>query len=744
MRRLRNAKSVQDAIQLANKSVDRVLHYNPDLLIWAKEGPTGLAKINDWFEEQLNAHEKIKFVRKCCFANLESDLKKFCEDHKAPFESTMLVLCQLVLHRQLDREVLANMICHRFKDIRMAIPFLMFLEKSKIIFFDPVRGKYVTRHTLDKGQEIDLDLFQNNLPMLVPPRKVRPPKEGDHVRNGYRKIHEGIWTKKARKDEHKIVSYDVLNMLNHTKYRINFKYWYEWGIYHEYLPERDDKDDDDAYNAKLIAAHVTHFRRCFYFELLHRLGIEYIYVLSQFGGNGRNYPIGFLVNPQDTDVGKAFISFEPEEITPTGFYHLACGIARDHNEKYNGLALDKHLFNMQARWYREKIRPLMFKPYLEMLKGIQDLAKTAECPCQFVAKCINMHEIYQERLAGKPGMVYAIVHFDDTCSGYQKQALFCGDVEMMKLTNLLWTGKRQDLYTNLHKALIKYGLPENITRLKLKKKCLIPAVYNCVKGIKDFLGDKNAEIFNRYMMRFPMWRMNRDFPKFWDDSYTNYKGYHPDGFMAYISLWKKHGIEMKWGDEIITLFEEIPGTEEYSCALGPFWTQGADGFDLREVTRSASPELHKKAERIRRWMNASEVQKIIWRDRTFNGQPHWSVKKMQNLLALDKMHEYYSFNILSIATKYNWHLVPPEILERLLSELTEHPFRISPIHDSYGIIPNYAKELIKQKNLRNYYLYLSQYLPFMVAQYRRKHNFQRSSKNKQLAKKLLEAKCSCC
>lgn len=685
--------------------VERVLANNPQLVEMAKS--KDLKGVQLFLEENFSKEEKEHWVIRNLFESNEvlmNGFKAVCEPNELDQKLVMRLCAKMTLHRRCSVEALANEIQAWFESPKEISDFLEKAESLK--FIQRIDGMYIvnknTAMQLTKEQEEELDLIQSNPPMVCKPNKIFKAKNGLY-RNGYLKIKKGVFTRKA--DPHDQVPLDFLRSQNYMKYRLDYLTWSLYLKDHPYIPGREPNEDDSSYDKKVKAALRHHFKLMFYMELYNRLGIEDIYILTMLDYRGRNYPICSLFNPQGTDWDKALFCVAPSEISTDGIRWLKISIANCCNVKFNGKDLDKNTYEDRIKWFDREMIPVMNQEYEEAVSSLNAMAEKAESSACFFKQALNMWFIHNVKEGGKP-MCYCITHFDATASGYQLQAIFANDWEMARLTNLVPNSKRErvDLYTNLYDRLIARGLPNTYTRTEVKKKCFIPAVYNSINSIAElFVNEQHQEIFQEVMMEFAMWRMNRSFPKLWEDLWnlkvTEYSWDMPDGMMVYKKIrpkkrkdeqYCKDYVYVPWvinGIEI--MFTHIPNKAiRYSLELGPNITHSCDGFVARELVRRLG-----FSQRKRKWIANLLNSPWTW---TQEEDKQGSRAKMERILQCSQDCQFNSMAILTELTPANADLVPLDVAQELIESLPDVCCNISEIHDSFGVHPNYVSALVGQ------------------------------------------------
>lgn len=700
---------VQATLNSVQENIELVLNAYPQLKTMDDKFQLQLAIEEIFCKKNLN-----QVVKRFLFPeeSLE-DTKAYCEELGLDPDLVMDVFAELTLHKRMTATQMLNKFRSRFDTEDDCKSFFNTLVEKKMLNFK--NGIFLVRKNaeLSEDQQTLLDFCWSNPPMIVKPKQIKKTKSG-YYRNGYLTLRRGIFSKKAT--AHTEVPIDFLNKQNAIPYRINYSAWDNYIKFHVEIPSRDPKEDDNSYDKKVQGALVQYIKKVMMIELLRVFGVETVYLPNMYDHRGRNYPIAYLINPQGQDLDKGLLSFEPRLVTKTGFKWLCISITNCFNAKINGVDADKCTFEEREQWFFDNIQPKMNLKYEAFIQWLNKIAEEADSPACFWSQTENMWWIQKNMREGNKAYVWAICHFDATSSGYQLQAIFAKDWEIADLTNLIDPESRKDLYSVLYNELIAHGIPNTYTRNQVKKKCFIPAVYNSVKSIQElFQQEEHQQIFNEVMQTYKMWRMNRLFPKMWNNQVTEYSFRYPDGFKVLHKITDnvKQASEFQGYEILFNYVIETP--KKFSCELGPNITHGWDGYIARELSRAMSFGSQKKE-----WLKNLRQNKNEW---LVNQSHEWTEEKqeerknMKNLLALGERYNMYSLRILTEVSSVTIDLIPDEVFDDLFNNLPESFSWVSEIHDSFGVCPNQAEELMEQYRLNLYRLAKSKALPCVLEDY---------------------------
>lgn len=721
------------AVLKAQESVKKIIEEN------------GLRSMNkktlqQWLETNLAKVSKEAFVASKMFFCEEhkAAVKQICEDNQIDFNLAVKAISKIAIHRRVSMQMFFNMMKNKFNSLK---ELQLFLEKMlEVNFLQKDKGGMIIPHKdfqIKEEQEEFMEFFQSNPPMIVEPNKAYINKRG-RIRNGYLNINRGVFSREAI--EHSEVPLDFINVQNSNHYLINYRVW-EFIKNFPKLREIDNNSSEEDIK-KFKADVLHHMKKIFIVEFFKELGIEDLWILNFFDYRGRNYPVGYLFNPQGQDADKALLSFRAMPINQRGVQWLKISIANCFNCEYEGKDLDKHIYPKRLEWYEKNIPSKLEMGYEEFIEWLNSAALHADSPACFWAQMENMWWIQHDLKEGKTPQSWCITHWDATASGYQLQSVFAKDFKMAKLTNL--NGKdRNDPYTGLTIMGSALGLPKIYGRTFLKKKVYIPLIYGSINCIKEaFENPDHQEIIYKVLGQFPLWEMSQKFVGLWDKTVLEYSWYLPDGFKVYkknlVSIVRTFTYE---GKEIALHWQSNEPVER-SRELGPNITHSCDGFFARELERRMNWNLKWKT-----WVKKLYLEYCVAGDSWEVDESHSSRELMKKLLKLGEQFQFYSMRILREVTSQNIDLIPKELFERLWSELPEEPCEIQEIHDSFGVHPNHVSALIGQYKMLLRDLALSRFLPAVIEQYRKDdpevnkwvNAFTYETNKEQLAKEIMKS-----
>ena len=217
---------------------------------------------------------------------------------------------------------------------------------------------------------------------------------------------------------------------------------------------------------------------------------ERFYIPWSFDYRGRAYPIPAFLTPQDTDFGKALISFADESpVNKEAVEWLAFQCATTYG-------LDKATMAERLEWTNNNTS-LISRVAVDPIHNLGDW-EAAEEPWQFLAACDEYYHcvILKDKLC--TGLCVAT---DATCSGLQILAGLARDKKTAQLVNVLPAARPQDAYQVVAEV-SKWNIPDRIRPVwdrKCVKRTVMTIPYNAKpfsnrSYIRDALKDKDVDI----------------------------------------------------------------------------------------------------------------------------------------------------------------------------------------------------------------------------------------------------------
>ena len=685
---------IEKKIQEVPEFIKFILGTHPELVEAAKE--KDLVQVEELLEKHFNKQSMSAWIEETLFNPqrawkgmfpaqifLKEVEKDGLSEELVKLMKKFVVL--LAKHRRVNLESMCNMLQVNFDTPKELEEFLGFVVKSGLCKVQ--NGTFIAQEwfTLSQHEENILDLRVSNLPMVCQPRNPFITSSGD-VQNGYLHLKKNAFTKHTE-SPHTEVPFDFLKKSS-FKYQLNYEFWYRYGIYHPEIPSQEPGEDDRDFKNKVKDSLRQHFKKMMVVELFKQLGIQDIWFVTSFDFRGRNYPTAYLFNPQGSDLDKALLKMEPQKLTEEGYKWFLVSLANNWNTEVKGKALDKHCFDLRTRIVEQLLVPITRNDYETFLDKAEELANSAECPCNFMAHMMELWKIRDAYSKGEVPETGIIAHFDATSSGYQLVATFFKDMEIARMSNVIGD-ERNDLYSIITDKFRENGLPSNFSRSFIKKGICIPFIYGSIRCVSEnFESEEHQKIINDTLMSYKALKGSRQLIDLWNKSWFHYSFHLPDGFKVYKQIMNQQGYAIKIFDQDVIIYKKINEPREHSVELAPNITHACDGFFAREITRAFTWKPEWKS-----WL-LKLFQTPAWH--THKEDEKGSRAKMEKLIKLAKTFNFWSLVILSEITPANIDLVPRDKFVYLFNSLSSTPGNVSEIHDSFGVHPNLAKELMDQ------------------------------------------------
>jgi len=225
-------------------------------------------------------------------------------------------------------------------------------------------------------------------------------------------------------------------------------------------------------------------------EAVERFKDKVFYLPWSFDYRGRAYPIPAFLTPQDTDFGKACISFANESVvTPEAEEWLSFQVATTYG-------LDKATMSERLNWTNDNVG-LITKIALDPIDSLPEW-EAAEEPFQFLAAC---DEYYHCVVLRDRSSTVLPVATDATCSGLQILAGLARDKKTATLVNVVASDRPQDAY-KVVADVAREHCPEHIQKVmdrKTVKRVVMTVPYNAKPYsnrtyIRDALSEIGVEI----------------------------------------------------------------------------------------------------------------------------------------------------------------------------------------------------------------------------------------------------------
>ena len=410
-------------------------------------------------------------------------------------------------------------------------------------------------------------------PNLVPPMMVESNEDA-----GRHTLKESVLLGRGHHDRPQ--NLDILNVMNQVAFSLDLETCKE--------VEQPPKDDFDAQQLAVF----EEFRDvskdiC---RNIYRHGNKF-YFLHKYDKRGRVYTSGYHVNLQSTEYKKAQISLFKKE-----YIHAAKG-SNDQFSPLEWLMIDiANQYGMDKRPFNERIA---FVVNNRASLGSTQFINEADKPLLY-KKALRALEDAEK---GNPtGFMLAL---DATCSGGQIMAALMGCTATAKITNLINSGKVEDLYTQIIDVMNQYLDPKDHILVKKDpsnpsartrddiKKAVIPVFYGSKKAPSRVFGDNKNQLeafWEALDVLIPgVMECLQLILNCWDSDALYHEWTLPDGHVAHVKVYVPHErmITSSTLDFKYVQRAYINDASGYGMSLPANVVHSIDGYVVREMVRRA-------------------------------------------------------------------------------------------------------------------------------------------------------------
>lgn len=341
----------------------------------------------------------------------------------------------------------------------------------------------------------------------------------------------------------------------------------------------------------------------------------------------------------------------------------------------NNFGNDKLKFVDRIKWVDEN---------LDNLESLQD---QADSPCLYYSGVVALRRAMQ----GLP--INHSVALDATSSGTQLIAILLGDLESCKLSNVVDTGERVDLYTLVYEELLKdLGLTKEqfpIIRDDVKQ-AIMTALYSSESIPRQLFG-KYLPDFHKVMERMMgiTWDFNQYMLENWNPNASRYDWIMPDNFHAHFLVEKVQEEVVEFLGSKIKVSHKVNAPVEKGRCLSANTIHSVDSFVVRELVVRCMGT----GKKLRAYVQDLLDGKIETNEDEDNSKHDEIVAQIAKQF---KSSKYLSARVLMHLRPSNIHMIKGKDIQELLNSLPKNQFDIKVIHDSFAVHPNYCNDLREQ------------------------------------------------
>lgn len=314
--------------------------------------------------------------------------------------------------------------------------------------------------------------------------------------------------------------------------------------------------------------------------------------------------------------------------------------------------------------------------------NLENMIDLAEEPASFYASLKSFH------IASMGGAVGYPISLDATSSGAQVLSALTRDYKASKLCNVVDTGSRENLYTNIHK---KVG---GTASYEKTKKAIMTSLYNSKEQPKTAFGD-NYELFcdvmNKEMPR--VWMLTSIMLDLWDENAYEYNWTLPDGFSVNHKVMDNEWDQVQFKGSYYSFYtyvnKPIKRGKYGSRSLLANITHSLDGYINREMCRRA---MYDRKQLIR-------VEETLLRAPKNSNPTGREADTLKRLWSFYTDVGILSARILDYVNPYTVSIITePKVAIKLINSFPQKPFNILSIHDMFRVHPNYGNDVRKLYN----------------------------------------------
>lgn len=318
------------------------------------------------------------------------------------------------------------------------------------------------------------------------------------------------------------------------------------------------------------------------------------------------------------------------------------------------------------------------------------LMREAENPALFFAGVQAWAATQRGEAIGYP------ISLDATASGAQLLAILSGCRDTAALCNVIDTGRREDLYTNvfhlMQKAAVKAGLAAGDVTRGDAKTAVMTSLYGSVAQPRKVFGEgPMLQVFYDTMEAHAggVWAVNQGFLDLWDPNAESYHWEMPDGFNVVTKVMDDNYETVTFEGVDVIVHTKVNRATEDGRALGANATHSLDGMVVREILRRCNYDLTKLHALL-------ELLARPTTERANERSPNHDLVK--HLWELYQRSGFLSARILDLLDEDNMHLVDKARIITLVNTLPNKPFPVLSVHDCFRVHPNYGNDLRRQYN----------------------------------------------
>lgn len=638
-----------------------------------------------------------KFIEQCVYEDNEG-LAEYVEqvtngdEELKKFITAFLVT--LIVHKRGSVEAIWGLLRYQDKEnpqaVLDAILWCIQLELCKT-----TDSELLVKYQLSEEHQKQLSMFSFPLPSVIPMKKVKSINDSP-----YSTIKTGcILLNQVNPDKDKEYSLDVVNKMQEMTFKVNETvakqaddHWDVTGTIREgesYKTFKQRVEQFDEFSSKTM-------------EVIERMKDLPLHFQVKYDKRGRNYTLGYHLNPQGKEYQKAILElYNAERVTnetkrvPDAQFTQYSGLDYLKIDVASTFGLDKKTWEERLQWFEE---------HKDNLRDPELLKKADSLPMYLAA--VNA---WEDTVQGKP--TGYCCNLDATSSGPQLLSALLGDRSLAENCNVLPDKdeqgkiKRIDLYSEIYAAMCqimgqKMHTQFNAETMKLDagasyeikrahmKYAVMRSFYGSTLIIENIFGKETPEedMFKHVMeLAAPEgWAYNEMLTNGWNKEAIGQFWTMPDGFDVTCLVEGKVNVQLNYnGQEVTFAYRKDGIPAEKGRCLCANAVHSVDGWICREMVRC----LHYNPETVLFAMNClngkfTEAKTSKYQLAMFN-----------KLLGLWRSTGLMSIRILDFITPETAkELTGNEVMHicDVVRNFPEKPIDFMMIHDCFRVHPMYC------------------------------------------------------
>lgn len=345
----------------------------------------------------------------------------------------------------------------------------------------------------------------------------------------------------------------------------------------------------------------------------------------------------------------------------------------------SNFGLDKETWDFRLNWFDDHEAEL------------DDIIKDADEPALFYAGTQAYYKALRGEASGYP------ISLDATASGAQLLSVMVGCEKSARLCNVIDTGDREDLYSNIFKVVATKLNNLLEVNQKQAKQAIMTWLYGSMAEPKKIFGEgEDLGIFLETMhTEAPgISQLNEALLGLWQPKATSNEWTLPDNFHVKVKVMSevKHNAVFLNRKYVSVTQENLPN--EFGLSLPANTTHSVDGMVVREMVRRCDYDPKQTDLALGYCLTASshcnEKQNTTG-----------NTKMATTLIQHYRETNFMSARLIDHIDKETIQLLDQEerlFLGNLILSMPDKPFKVLTIHDCFRVLPNYANDLRWQYN----------------------------------------------